>query len=106
MRLRELRSLDHHFRRQIPLEGFILDFVCFGSRLVVEVDGGQHSAGMQFVADRSRDAHLVANGFRVLRFWNSEVDRNLDGVLETIGRALSEGPRLASPTDPPRKGEG
>ena len=106
-RLRELRLQDYHFRRQAPIDGYIVDFVCFGSRLVVEADGGQHGFGSQQSSDEKRDSYLTKNGFRTLRFWNSDIDRNIDGVMQTILQALSAPPpRSAAPTGPPRKGEG
>ncbi|HET6621095.1 MAG TPA: endonuclease domain-containing protein [Dongiaceae bacterium] len=54
------------FRRQEPIDRYIVDFVCFEARLVLEVDGGQH---FESEADKERDAHLRSQGFRVLRFW-------------------------------------
>ena len=70
------------------MKGFFLDFVCFKHRLVVELDGSQHSEGVQGDHDAMRDAILRRAGFRILRFWNSEVDANLDGVVATIQLAL------------------
>ncbi|UUP15785.1 endonuclease domain-containing protein [Nitratireductor thuwali] len=69
------------FRRQYPLDGYILDFVCFSLKLIVEVDGGQHA---QSASDARRDAHFRRSGFTVLRFWNDDVVRNLDGVCMEI----------------------
>lgn len=69
------------FKRQVPLDGFILDFVCFDARLIVEVDGGQHSEAAR---DLARDRHFEAEGFRIIRFWNDEVLKNFDGVCLTI----------------------
>lgn len=109
--LRSWRERGYHFRRQSPREGYILDFVCLKSRLVVEVDGSQHGRHSQAKHDQDRDRRLKqAEGLRVLRFWNIDVDRNLDGVLETILGALQEQP-AAPPTalravPPPRPGEG
>ena len=106
-RLRELRSNGFYFRRQAPIDQFIVDFVCFGSRLVIEADGGQHGLEQGLISDQKRDNHLVRHGFKVIRFWNSDIEQNLDGVLQTIVDALSAPPpRPAAPTDPPRKGEG
>ena len=79
LRNRKLEGLK--FRRQMPLDGYILDFVCFEARLIVEVDGGQHS---QSARDAVRDRHFESKGFRTLRVWNDEVTRNLDGVCLTI----------------------
>ena len=69
------------FRRQYPLDGYILDFVCFRPKLIVEVDGGQHA---ESASDARRDAHFRQNGFTVLRFWNDDVIRNIDGVCREI----------------------
>ena len=70
------------FRRQQPIEAYIVDFVSFDKKIVIELDGGQH--GENGLYDRQRDACLQANGFVVLRFWNNEVRENTEGVLEAI----------------------
>ena len=69
------------FRRQLPLGPFIVDFACVRSKLVIEVDGGQH---LDSADDEARDRWLAQSGYRVLRFWNHDVLTNLDGVLERI----------------------
>jgi very-short-patch-repair endonuclease len=76
------------FRRQQPIESFIVDLVSFEKRIVIEIDGGQHNEDS--LPDVWRDKILAANGFRVLRFWNNEVLTNLDGVLEVIRAACLE----------------
>ena len=70
------------FRRQEPIDNYIVDFVCFENRLIIEVDGGQHATEIE--KDIGRDNYLKNNGFRILRFWNNEVFTNIDGVLEII----------------------
>ena len=72
------------FRRQQPIDHYIVDFVSFEARLVLELDGGQHAVNKHI--DKKRDLFLKDNGFRVLRFWNHEVLQNLDAVLEKIRR--------------------
>jgi very-short-patch-repair endonuclease len=69
--------------------GFIADFACVEARLVIELDGGQHARATE--ADRLRSDALAAAGCLVLRFWNSDVLRNIDGVLATIADALDIG---------------
>ena len=96
-------QLGVHFRRQVPLERYVLDFVCFQARLVIEVDGGQHADSD---ADKQRDAWLKARGFRVLRFWNNDVLGNTEGVLEVVVRALGEAPLPPPPQPSPMEGEG
>ena len=70
------------FRRQQPLLNFIVDFVSLEKRIVIELDGGQHAENKD--KDKERDIYFKNYGFTVLRFWNSEVFENLEGVLETI----------------------
>jgi very-short-patch-repair endonuclease len=84
VKLRELRQAGLHFRRQVPIGRYVVDFACLKQRLVVELDGGQHSVDRAAAADQRRDEVLEALGLRVVRFWNAEIDSNLDGVIETI----------------------
>ena len=97
--LRARRLNGEKFRRQQPIGPYVVDFVHFGSRLIVEADGGQHNEAPE---DARRDAWLHAHGFKVIRFWNNEIMSNLDGVLETIMVALQETP---SPPAPLPQGE-
>jgi very-short-patch-repair endonuclease len=84
VKLRELKGLGFHFRRQAPIGRYIVDFVSFGSQVVIEADGGQHGMPVGARTDSVRDDFLRAQGFEVLRFWNSDIDQNLDGVMEGI----------------------
>ena len=65
------------FRRQVPMHNYILDFVCFDAKVIIEVDGAQHADSN---ADARRDAYFRSEGFVTLRFWNDEIERNLDFV--------------------------
>jgi very-short-patch-repair endonuclease len=82
VKLRELKAFGFHFRRQAPIDHTIVDFALFSSRLVIEVDGGQHGMPEGARSDKMRNEFLRSQGFRVLRFWNSDIDGNLDGVME------------------------
>ena len=83
------RNLDGwKFRRQLAIDSFIVDFCCIAARLVIELDGEQH-AGSRKRYDDARTRELQASGFRVLRFWNFEVLRETEGVVQEISRALS-----------------
>ena len=86
LRNRQLEGLK--FKRQVPLGGYILDFVCFEARIIVEVDGGQHSGSQR---DLERDGYFGSQGFRTLRFWNDEIVENLDGVCLKIMREAGRG---------------
>jgi very-short-patch-repair endonuclease len=99
VRLRELRALGYHFRRQAPILSYIVDFECRRRRLVVEIDGGQH-ADKTSLRDGVRDQQLQKSGYRVLRFWNHQVDRETEGVLKVILAALEhDGPTRLAPND-------
>src|SRR5262249_17331095 len=91
------------FRRQFPIGPYIVDFVCLEARLIIEVDGGQHAAD-EAAYDAKRDAWLRGEGFRILRFWNNDVLKNLRGVLERVGQALESAPPPSLTR--PRKGGG
>ena len=80
LRRNQLESLS--FRRQHPIGRYIVDFVCLEKRLILEIDGGQHD--LEREKHQERTNWLVSEGYRVLRFWNSDVLTNLQGVLETI----------------------
>jgi very-short-patch-repair endonuclease len=84
VKLRELKALGFRFRRQAPIGPHIVDFVLLSARIVIEIDGGQHAMPVSLRSDSERDRFLQSQGFRVLRFWNSDVDRNLSGVVENI----------------------
>lgn len=83
--LRASRLMGFKFRRQVPIDEFIVDFVCFDQKLIIEIDGGQHA---DCGKDTLRDAKLKALGFEVLRFWNNDITENFDGVIEVIMRRL------------------
>ncbi|MBN1471007.1 MAG: endonuclease domain-containing protein [Syntrophaceae bacterium] len=81
-KLRQKQMEGFKFRRQQPIDNYIVDFICFEKRIIVEVDGGQHA--IQNKDDIVRDSYLRQKGFQLLRFWNNEVLQNMDGVLEVI----------------------
>jgi very-short-patch-repair endonuclease len=102
---RELRrtSLGWRFRCQFPIPPYIVDFACIEARLIIEVDGGQHS----YPGDHDRrDAVLGRKGWRILRFWNNDVLQNRTGVLQTISDVLVRPPIYPHPNPPPQAGEG
>jgi len=85
--LRDRRLLQFKFRRQVPFQGFILDFVCFDRRLVIEIDGSQHAASSR---DEARSLALAREGFRIARYWNNDVLLRSSAVLEDISNKLTE----------------
>jgi very-short-patch-repair endonuclease len=85
--LRDRQLARFKFRRQVPFRSFILDFVCFEKRLIVENDGSQHASSER---DAARDAVLMAEGFRIARYWNNDVLQQPSAVLEDILAKLAE----------------
>jgi very-short-patch-repair endonuclease len=84
--LRDRRLQRYKFRRQVPFQKFILDFVCFEKRMVVEIDGSQHASS---VRDAARDPILIAEGFQIERYWNNDVLLQPSAVLEDIFAKLA-----------------
>ena len=99
-----LHNFGVKFRRQAVIGRYIVDFVCFERKLIVEIDGGQHADSQE---DKVREQWLSDQGFQILRFWNSEVLENREGVLQKIYECLHP---LPNPPRQPRhrrgKGEG
>lgn len=94
------------FRRQMPIRNYIVDFVCLTAKIIVELDGYSHDTKKEQALDQARNAFFAAEGFRVLRFTNSEVMSNLEGVVEAIRQTATCS--LASLPSPslPHKGGG
>jgi very-short-patch-repair endonuclease len=84
--VRDRRLAGFKFVRQKSIGPYVVDLLCRNRNLIVEVDGGQHA---ESGSDQVRDAYLASEGYRILRFWNSDVLSNLDGVLQTILASLN-----------------
>jgi very-short-patch-repair endonuclease len=95
--LRAKRFAGYKFRRQVPIDYYIVDFISFAERLIIEIDGGQHA---ESASDERRSAHLRAAGFKIIRIWNNELFTNEEGVAEAILNALQ------SPLPNPSPAEG
>ena len=78
------------FRRQHPIDNYILDFYCHDAHLAIELDGGDHSNKENMIKDKKRTSYLNKKGIRVIRFWNHDVLENLDEVLIEIDAILQE----------------
>ncbi len=102
--LRDHRLNGTGFRRQVPIENYIADFMCHAAKLVIELDGGQHFSDRGEQADAARSAVIEAKGFHVLRFSNHDVMTNRVGVLETIAAAVAA--RAPTQTLPPKRERG
>ena len=94
-RLRDRRLNGLKFCRQMPIASYVVDFCCEASRLIIELDGGQHAERNE--EDAKRTAALEAQGYLVLRFWNNDVLRNIGGVVESIANTLRPVPTHPNP---------
>jgi adenine-specific DNA-methyltransferase len=104
-KLRGKRLDGWKFRHQSPLGPFVPDFCCPAAKLIIELDGSQH--GEQQDYDSARTGFLQREGYRVLRFWNNDIDQNMEGVLLLIREALSAPlPARKAGLPSPLKGEG
>jgi very-short-patch-repair endonuclease len=101
-RLRRRQVGNIRFRRQSPIGPYVVDFVCAEIRLIVEVDGGQHS--WREAQDARRTEWLESQGYRLIRFWDNEVNENIEGVLEKIVLVATETPPPRP--SPSEEGEG
>jgi very-short-patch-repair endonuclease len=95
-RLRTIKIDGSHFRRQVPIGPYVVDFACMAARLVIELDGSGHNIDARRTKDDRRRRWLEAEGYRVIRFWNNDLRQNANGVLETVYAALY-GSRDAEP---------
>ncbi|MBI4289723.1 MAG: endonuclease domain-containing protein [Chloroflexi bacterium] len=89
-RLRNMQFNGIKFRRQQPLGRYVVDFVSYDRKLVIEIDGSQHTEEPTVEKDRRRTRRLNSQGFRVVRFWSNDVLTNTDGVVERIGEILED----------------
>ena len=95
-RLRDRRLVGWKFKRQVPIDRFIVDFFCPDAKLILEIDGGQHDE--RRARDENRTASLESKGYLVLRFWNNDVIGNMEGVLEEILNTIAQaGPPHPNP---------
>ena len=98
-KLRNRKIGGAKFRRQQPFGPYVLDFYCAEHRLNVELDGGQHDLPAQRDHDRQREAFLAQAGVTTLRFWNSQLRKNLEGVLMKIRMTLEAAPCASKQAD-------
>jgi very-short-patch-repair endonuclease len=86
--LRRLREPGTHFRRQSPFGPYVVDFLCHGARLVIEVDGGAHNAPDRQLDDAERQVWIESRGYKVLRFRNADVEREIRAVVRVIAAEM------------------
>lgn len=86
--LRNSNLKNYKFRRQHPIGNYIVDFVCIEKFLIIELDGGQHNQERDKIYDEERTKYLNSRGFKVIRYWNNDIDNNLAGVYEDLVKYL------------------
>ena len=86
--LRKRLINNSRFRRQYPIGNYVVDFVCREKNLIIELDGGQHNEEQAIIYDKERTDYLESRGFRVIRFWNNDIDTNIEAVLGEIVKNL------------------
>ena len=86
--LRKRNINNYKFRRQYPIGNYIVDFICHEKKLIIEIDGGQHNIPINIDYDEKRTAFLKEKGFNVMRFWNNDIDNNIEGVYLEIVKFL------------------
>jgi len=103
--LRRKQLAGYRFRRQHPMGTYIADFFCPSAKLIVELDGGQHSEDEQMHRDEIRTRWLALRGYRVLRIWNSDLKQRPNDILDMIMDAIQHPPSGPSGHLPPRGGK-
>ena len=88
--LRNNQINNCRFRRQYPIGDYIVDFVCRSKNLVIEIDGGQHNETKNIDYDNRRTEYIQSRGFNVIRFWNNEIDNNIESVYNKIVEYLEQ----------------
>ena len=76
------------FRRQYPIGNYIVDFICNAKKLIIEIDGGQHNEDKNIIYDNERTKYLETKGYKVIRFWNHDIDNNIESVYREILKHL------------------
>lgn len=82
--IRNRQFYGYRFLRQYCIGSYIVDFICRSQKIIIEIDGGQHNNPKDIEYDKQRNNYLNSKGYRVLRFWNSDVDSNIEGVYKTL----------------------
>ena len=103
--IRNRQFFGYRFRRQFPIGQYIVDFICREKKIIIEIDGGQHNEDINIYCDNKRTEYLMAKGYKIIRFWNNEIDKNLVGVYEKLKEVFNVIDTI-TPPQPSPSGEG
>ena len=88
--LRKKNINNLKFRRQYPIGNYIVDFICNEKKLIIEIDGGQHNENKNITYDQERTKYIESKGYKVIRFWNNDIDNNIEEVYLDILKHMDE----------------
>jgi len=104
--IRNRQFFGLRFRRQFPIGNYIADFICREKKIIIEIDGGQHNESKNINYDNKRTEFLYSKGYKVIRFWNNDIDKNLVGVYEKLKEVFNVIDTVTPPQpSPSREGE-
>ena len=103
--IRNRQFFGYRFRRQFPIGQYIVDFICREKKIIIEIDGGQHNEDINVYYDNRRTEYLIAEGYKVIRFWNNDIDKNIGGVYEKL-KEIFNITDTVTPPQPSPSGEG
>ena len=86
--LRNHQFYGYEIRRQYPISDYVVDFICREKKIIIEVDGGQHNQDNNIDNDVIRTKKLEKLGYKVIRFWNNDIDKNIEGVYQELKRVF------------------
>jgi very-short-patch-repair endonuclease len=101
--IRNRQFYGYRFRRQFPLGQYIVDFICREKKIIIEIDGGQHNEIQNIQYDNKRTEYLISEGYKVLRFWNNDIDKNIGGVYEKLKEVFEIGENITPPQPSPSR---
>ncbi len=101
--IRNRQFYGYRFRRQFPIGQYIVDFICREKKIIIEIDGGQHNEIKNILYDNKRTEYLISEGYKVLRFWNNDIDKNIDGVYEKLKEVFEIGENITPPKPSPSR---
>ncbi len=101
--IKNRQFFGYRFRRQFPLGQYIVDFMCREKKIIIEIDGGQHNEIKNIQYDNKRTEYLISEGYKVIRFWNNDIDKNISGVYNKLKEVFEIGGNITPPQPSPSR---